>query len=91
MRRCQPAVQVRSDDRGAPAFTLRGFEGRELRLTMDGVPLDLTYAYAVRSDTPKVAILPGESAEVQAGREALKLFHLEVPRIPANWSAKPAG
>jgi quercetin dioxygenase-like cupin family protein len=38
-----------------------------------------------------VYLEPGESAEIRAGREALKLFHLEVPRIPANWSSKPAG
>jgi quercetin dioxygenase-like cupin family protein len=34
---------------------------------------------------------PGESSEVRAAGETLKLFHLEVPRIPADWSSKPAG
>jgi hypothetical protein len=36
--------------------------------------LDLTYAYAVTSDTPKVALLPGERATVRVGVQRQKSF-----------------
>jgi uncharacterized membrane protein len=36
--------------------------------------LDLTYAYKITSDTPKVSLLPGETAKVRIGVERLKSF-----------------
>ena len=42
-------------------------EGRRITL-IRSFALDLTYAYAVRSETPKVALLPGESCEVTLRR-----------------------
>lgn len=48
-------------------------QGRRVALirTFD---LDLTYAYKITSDTPKVALLPGESAKVKLAVERLKSF-----------------
>ncbi len=48
-------------------------EGRRITLNRS-FPLDLTYAYAVRSDTPKVAFLPGESAKVRYAVDRVKTF-----------------
>lgn len=47
--------------------------GRRVTLTRT-FDLDLTYAYKVVSDTPKVALLPGESATVRLGVERMKTF-----------------
>lgn len=47
--------------------------GRRVTLTRT-FDLDLTYAYKVVSDTPKVALLPGETATVRLGVERMKSF-----------------
>jgi hypothetical protein len=48
-------------------------QGRRVTLirTFD---LDLTYAYKITTDTPKVSLLPGESAKVKLAVERLKSF-----------------
>jgi hypothetical protein len=48
-------------------------EGRRVTLTRS-FSLDLTYAYTVRSDTPKVSLLPGESAKVRYAVDRAKTF-----------------
>jgi hypothetical protein len=47
--------------------------GRRVTLTRT-FDLDLTYAYKITSDTPKVALLPGETATVRFGVERAKTF-----------------
>jgi hypothetical protein len=48
-------------------------QGRRVTL-IRSFELDLTHAYKVTTDTPKVALLPGESAKVRVGVDRIKSF-----------------